>query len=541
MNPSFLLAAFGCAAVAVMIVLLWDARRHFASEPPPAALSDAASDAVLAISEDGRMVYANPAAHQVFGYPAKALVGRQLTMLMPEGLRDVHRRALARYVETGERRLDWERIDFPALRHDGAVIAVEMSLGERWEDERRLFVGVARDVTERHRTIDMLRLKCAVSEALAADAPFADVSVRVLRAICEATRWDAAELWMVDEAVDALRLEHVWTSDAVEPTALLTDARRVTLKRGRGLLGTVWQSNQARAAVDALTDIAFRRGDAARATGLRGAFAVPVRSGGKVAAVLACYSRRATEPGPELLATLEGMSEMIGASFQRLRAEAQLREHALRLRVLADVSLELAEVHPDVRLTLEAVARNTAERLGDLCLCLLIGERGDTFDVAAYHHRRPDAVMLIEELRDTVTHLLDKTPAGRVISKGRPLFIPVVTPEQIKTLVHPDYWPYVERVGLHSLVVVPLKARGTTVGAILVARDEPARPFGYDDLLFMQQLAGRAALAILNAQECACGLTGAQGYAVHNGQIERPPRIAPLLAGEPIAFAQLPN
>ncbi len=89
-----------------------------------------------------------------------------------------------------------------------------------------------------------------------------------------------------------------------------------------------------------------------------------------------------------------------------------------------------------------------------------------------------------------------------MVRSGRPLFIPVVTPEQMRSLVDQQFWHYVERVSLYSLVVVPLKARGRLVGAMLSARDAGGRAYTSDDVVFLQQLAGRVALAIASAHEC---------------------------------------
>jgi GAF domain-containing protein len=106
-----------------------------------------------------------------------------------------------------------------------------------------------------------------------------------------------------------------------------------------------------------------------------------------------------------------------------------------------------------------------------------------------------------------VAHLLGQTPAGLTVRAGRPLFVPRVTPERIRNLVHEHYWPTIERMRIQSLIVVPLRARGRPVGAILAARDDGGPGYSAEDVVFLQQLAGRVALAVANARECSCALT----------------------------------
>ncbi len=478
------------------------ARRRLRPPTPPGIIADGAADVILAIDERSTILYANPAVRTVFGYAPAELVGRELTLLMPEGLREVHRDAIRRYVETGARHLDWERAELPGLRKNGDVVALEVSFAEQRDARSRIFVGVARDITERRRANDMLRLRCAVAEALAADAPASETVPRIIRAVCDNAGWDAGELWTVDESVGVLRLDTAWSGSSHIASALLIDARRLVLRPGHGLPGRAWAGGKTLWSADALGDAEFRRGDAARRCGLHGGFAVPLRARGRVVGVLALYARRATEPDRDLLDALDALSGPIGEGYHRMRNDAALREHSLRLRVLAELSLELAEAHPDLQLTVEAAVRNTAERVGDLCLGLTIRD-DDTFELLAFHHRRPDAVMLVEELRGAATRLLDGTPAGSVVRSGRPLFIPVVTPEQMRPLVNEDYWTFVERAGLASLIVAPLKAQGRLVGAILAARNAGSAPYDSEDVVFLQQLAGRVALAIASAHECA--------------------------------------
>jgi PAS domain S-box-containing protein len=114
-------------------------------------LAETASDAIITIDEHGRIVLANQAAAKTFGHEIREMLGNDLTMLMPEYLRQVHRKGFARYKQTGVRHISWQSVELTGLHKNGAEIPLEISFGEFTKGDRRFFTGVARDVTDRKR------------------------------------------------------------------------------------------------------------------------------------------------------------------------------------------------------------------------------------------------------------------------------------------------------------------------------------------------------------------------------------------------------
>ena len=112
-------------------------------------LAETASDAFITIDENSTIQYVNTAAERIFGYAAKEMIGQSLTMLMPEELREQHRAGFGRYLKTGKRNLNWESIEVPARHKEGRHFPLEISFGEYNRDDKRFFIGIARDITER--------------------------------------------------------------------------------------------------------------------------------------------------------------------------------------------------------------------------------------------------------------------------------------------------------------------------------------------------------------------------------------------------------
>ncbi len=85
------------------------------------------------------------------------MVGQPLTMLMPEEMREPHRAGFGHYLETGERHLNWQSIEVPARHKDGHHFPLEISFGEYHSGDKRFFIGIVRDITERALAKEKLR------------------------------------------------------------------------------------------------------------------------------------------------------------------------------------------------------------------------------------------------------------------------------------------------------------------------------------------------------------------------------------------------
>ncbi|MFC6729909.1 PAS domain S-box protein, partial [Natronoarchaeum mannanilyticum] len=120
-------------------------------------IADVASDAIVTIDERSRIHYANPAVEDVFGYAPEEIVGEPLTTLMPDEMVEPHLEGIDRYLETGERALDWSYLELPGERKDGTEIPLSVSFGEFERDGRTFFSGIMRDVSEREALEEDLR------------------------------------------------------------------------------------------------------------------------------------------------------------------------------------------------------------------------------------------------------------------------------------------------------------------------------------------------------------------------------------------------
>src|SRR5262249_39028619 len=130
--------------------------RHYSEESHRIVL-ETASDAVVSVDEAGTIRFANPSTTRIFGYDPAELLGKPLTVLMPEYLRKMHEAGFRSYLATGQRHINWQGMEVTALRKNGEEVPVEISFGEQTRDGRKVFTGFIRDISARKRAEEQLR------------------------------------------------------------------------------------------------------------------------------------------------------------------------------------------------------------------------------------------------------------------------------------------------------------------------------------------------------------------------------------------------
>jgi len=114
-------------------------------------------DAMVVIDERGIILSFSAAAEKMFAYQEDEVVGRNVKMLMPSPDRERHDQYLVNYLTTGKRKIIGIGRVTTGLHRDGSTFPMELSVGEAWLGERRIFTGFIRDLTERQETLHRLQ------------------------------------------------------------------------------------------------------------------------------------------------------------------------------------------------------------------------------------------------------------------------------------------------------------------------------------------------------------------------------------------------
>jgi PAS domain S-box-containing protein len=445
------------------------------SEARKGAILDSALDGVITIDHEGKVAEFNPAAERLFGRDAESTIGQELAALViPPALRERHRAALRRVVETGESVLIGQRVELTGMRADGSEFPVELAINRIPGADPPMFTGTVRDITAR-RSAEREREELLRLEQLArVDAMQArDQLEAILRGVADAVTAQAPDgrlLFANDAAVELLGFQ---SSDALLAAPLTAILDRFDILDEHGEPFPVERLPGRKALAEGEGDdvvVRFR----VRATGEERWSAV-----------------KATPiPGPD--GSVAMAINVIEDITDHKRAELAQRFLSESSAVLGG-SLETAEV-------LKRVASLAVPEVADWCAVDVV--TNGSLDRVALAHQDPAMLEMAEELRQRYPpDPRDETGVGAVLKSGSSQIYPEIPEELLRDAAQDEeHYRLIKEIGMRSAMVVPMVARGRSVGALSFVSGPSGRRFDEQDLELVEELARRCATAIDNAR-----------------------------------------
>ncbi|HTQ89577.1 MAG TPA: PAS domain S-box protein, partial [Streptosporangiaceae bacterium] len=112
-------------------------------------LAEESPDAIVVVDVQGRLVWGNRQAEQLFGYGRAELLGQPVELLLPAGAQKAHLAHRAVYMESPRTRRMGVGLDLNARRRDGGTFPVEISLTPLSTDSGDTVIATVRDISER--------------------------------------------------------------------------------------------------------------------------------------------------------------------------------------------------------------------------------------------------------------------------------------------------------------------------------------------------------------------------------------------------------
>ncbi|MDJ0988003.1 MAG: PAS domain S-box protein [Desulfobacterales bacterium] len=112
-------------------------------------VAESAKDAIITADRNGKIVFCNSAAAEMFGHPADSLIGQSISILMPQRFREAHERGMAKVVASGTSKLIGETVELFGITKDGKEFPVELSLSTWQSGAEQFYTGMIRDISER--------------------------------------------------------------------------------------------------------------------------------------------------------------------------------------------------------------------------------------------------------------------------------------------------------------------------------------------------------------------------------------------------------
>jgi PAS domain S-box-containing protein len=182
------------------------------SEWRKAGILESALDAIISIDHRGEVIEFNPAAERTFGYAREDVIGREMaSLIIPPSLREQHRSALRRAVESGGGALFGRRLELTGLRASGEAFPVEITITRIEGEDPPPFTGYVRDITDRRRGEERASLLAEAGEHLSASSLDLEDTLRALAALCvpRVADWCVIDLVGRDGRLGRVAVAHV--------------------------------------------------------------------------------------------------------------------------------------------------------------------------------------------------------------------------------------------------------------------------------------------------------------------------------------------
>jgi signal transduction histidine kinase len=233
--------------------------------------------------------------------------------------------------------------------------------------------------------------------------------------------------------------------------------------------------------------------------GIRSMLAVPVRIGGEPAATLAFYYRARHQFSENELLLAQALGDVAGAALRTADLHAEQLNREQQALFLARAAAALAS-SLDYAQTLKTLAQLAVPHIADWCAIDMLRPDGEA-ERLALAHIDPARVQLAENFLQQYPRSKD-APTGvwSVLRSGRSERMEHLTREMIEAApISGEHQNAISALNITSYMIVPLRTRQGTVGAITFVSAESGRHYREADLRFAETVADRASVAIENA------------------------------------------
>jgi diguanylate cyclase (GGDEF)-like protein/PAS domain S-box-containing protein len=291
-----------------------------ASEARFRSLVQKSYDVTAVCEADGKVRYVTPSVETVLGLPPEEVVGRNGYEFAHPDDEKALEASMARLLggESGQR-----PVQFRARHRDGSYRWVELVPTNLFDDpDVNGVVLNIRDVTDRRRAEDELRLLQTIVLAVN-EAPDLGSALEVtVRRVCEVTGWVCGAVWTPAPDGTVLELQGTWSLDEPELTAFCRERQDMGMAPGVGLAGRAWASGE-----PLLTRHLESEGPSG--AGLEVSVAVPVLAEREVVAVLELFHRAASDDDERVVSLVAAVASQLGTVIERKRAQERLAHQAL--------------------------------------------------------------------------------------------------------------------------------------------------------------------------------------------------------------------
>jgi PAS domain S-box-containing protein len=289
-------------------------------------VAQTATDAIIIADHEGKIIFFNKKSQEIFQYTEEDVIGRDLTIIMPERYRDAHKNGMKRFLATGQAKLIGHVIEIQGRKKNGAEFPLELSLSFWKEENEYFFSGIIRDISERKKANQEIELLQNITEAISSTEDFYSALRITIEKVCKATSWDLGEAWVAaDETGSEIKYAPVWYYSDESLRAFAEENNKLLLKPGEGIPGRVFQNNT-EWSLDVSTGGKDYPRTALTEAGLKAALGVPIVAGDQVLAAIIFYQFDTRQHDEHMIKLVSSVAKQLGSVMHRKMAEEALHK-----------------------------------------------------------------------------------------------------------------------------------------------------------------------------------------------------------------------
>lgn len=300
------------------------------SEARANAILNSALDGIITIDTKGTIESFNPAAERLFDYKSSEVLGKNITLMMPEPFQSEHNQYLKNYIETGVSKIIGIGREVIGLRKDGSTFPVDLEITEMYLGETRMFTGIVRDITERKKAEAQNQLQFELSQILLDGKSIGKTIPRILKVMGEYMGWEISHYWEKNSKSEMLNCRYSWNADCLNDNEVFKEFKKISyqkaFKKGKGLPGRVWEKLEPSWIPDVRTDKNFPRAPFAKNLGMKVGFGFPVFSKNKFIGMIEIFTRQRCLPDAPHIQMMISLGGQIGQWVRLKKAERLLEK-----------------------------------------------------------------------------------------------------------------------------------------------------------------------------------------------------------------------
>ena len=287
------------------------------SEARYSSVVQTASEAIISIDSSWKIVSWNRGAEQTFGYEETEVLGKPISLLVPERLRETYVEFLEGHISRSKSEDVMKPVEFMGLKKDGSKFFQELSVSTLKTSAGTFYTVISRDIAERKTAEESLRDRASqmatiaqLGQRISAILELDELLHLAVKLISESFDYYNVVILLVDGNHIVLR--------AAMPAFLQTLEERIRLRVGYdGITGLVAASGEPLLVPDVTQDSRYY--DALEVMETQSELAVPIKSDGRVIGVLDTQSAELDAFSRDDVSTLQTIADQLGVAINNAR------------------------------------------------------------------------------------------------------------------------------------------------------------------------------------------------------------------------------